>query len=504
MAKRTPRRNRVYARTRGGHARYYADFRDFADVGGALEPLTPAGARYATADAREAEALCAGRLAQLERLRRSMPDAGSGASDLCRLGPYVERHLVAKLNAQKVGIQWMGSIEKHLDVAVRFFGARTPLRDIAVPQVQDYLTYLGRLPSSRRGEADGVEVLSESTRRKYLNSLSQLFKRAISEGILPLGHNPVSYLIDKPSNLSRLRRPEWLEVSEAALLLHAAREYRPEREGQAIPFAYEFLATLLLTGGRFSEIAGLEVNDVDLERGILVIWGTPTRRLKNRGSNRVVPLWPQLEDILRRYLTGERRPRGRLLFPMGPPADEQPVQDVRKLLDRLAERIGWKGAPLRTRIFRHTYCAARLQTLDRGEPVAPYTVQRELGHDSGDMVNLVYGHLGRMRHRSSVVEYRVEQWESVLGERVRHVEERCRNAEPRSGRGPKARITEETRAAVLEIAKREPAWGQDRVAAALRERGHSISQFSVRRIWRGHGLSEARFRKALVQPGGVS
>jgi integrase len=183
-------------------------------------------------------------------------------------------------------------------VAIRFFGARTPLRDIAVPQVQDYLTYLGRLPSSRRGEADGVEVLSESTRRKYLNSLSQLFKRAISEGILPLGHNPVSYLIDKPSNLSRLRRPEWLEVSEAALLLHAAREYRPEREGQAIPFAYEFLATLLLTGGRFSEIAGLEVNDVDLERGTLVIWGTPTLRLKDRGSHRVVPLWPQLEEIL--------------------------------------------------------------------------------------------------------------------------------------------------------------------------------------------------------------
>jgi hypothetical protein len=160
---------------------------------------------------------------------------------------------------------------------------------------------------------------------------------------------------------------------------------------------------------------------------------------------------------------------------------EAATRYFRRLLDRLAERIGWTGAPLRTRIFRHTYCAARLQTLDRGEPVAPYTVQRELGHDSGDMVNLVYGHLGRMRHRSSVVEYRVEQWESVLGERVRHVEERCRDAEPRSGRGPKTRITEETRAAVLEIAKREPAWGRDRVAAVLRERGHSISKFSVRR-----------------------
>jgi hypothetical protein len=29
-------------------------------------------------------------------------------------------------------------------------------------------------------------------------------------------------------------------------------------------------------------------------------------------------------------------------------------------------------------MFRHTYCAARLQTLDRGAPVAPHTVAKEL------------------------------------------------------------------------------------------------------------------------------
>jgi integrase len=36
-------------------------------------------------------------------------------------------------------------------------------------------------------------------------------------------------------------------------------------------------------------------------------------------------------------------------------------------------------------MFRHTHCAARLQTLDRGAPVGPYTVARELGHDSTAM-----------------------------------------------------------------------------------------------------------------------
>ena len=56
-----------------------------------------------------------------------------------------------------------------------------------------------------------------------------------------------------------------------------------------------------------------------------------------------------------------------------------------------------------------TYATARLQTLDRGAPVASWTVERELGHGSGKMLESVYGRLGEVRHRSDVVEYRFEQ-----------------------------------------------------------------------------------------------
>ena len=73
---------------------------------------------------------------------------------------------------------------------------------------------------------------------------------------------------------------------------------------------------------------------------------------------------------------------------------------------------------LTSKMFRHTYCAARLQTLDRGAPVGLYPVSREMGHGSQDMVEQVYAHLGAVRHRSEVVEYRVEQHEAVLGDRL--------------------------------------------------------------------------------------
>ena len=73
---------------------------------------------------------------------------------------------------------------------------------------------------------------------------------------------------------------------------------------------------------------------------------------------------------------------------------------------------------VRSKMFRHTYTAARLQTLDQGAPVSIYTVGRELGHGGDSLVRRVYGHLGQVRHRSEVVEYRIEQHRGRLEERL--------------------------------------------------------------------------------------
>jgi integrase len=84
----------------------------------------------------------------------------------------------------------------------------------------------------------------------------------------------------------------------------------------------------------------------------------------------------------------------------------------------VAERAGWKAGEITFKMLRHTYCAARLQTLDQGAPVAIYTASRELGHGSTAMVEQVYSHLGTVRHRSEHVEYRVEQHAAKLGDRL--------------------------------------------------------------------------------------
>src|SRR5207245_2061749 len=192
-------------------------------------------------------------------------------------------------------------------------------------------------------------------------------------------------------------------------LLEAARLYRPTAHGgpRPLPFAHELLATFLLTGGRESEILGLEVADVSLDRGVVTFRPNSWRRLKTSTSHRSVPLWPQLRKILEQYLA--TRPPSRLLFPSYRTGTEAMVTDFHKLLDAVADRASRPAGEIRSKMFRHTYCAARLQTLDQGAPVSVYTVAKELGHGGETMVRRVYGHLGQVRHRAEVVEYRVEQ-----------------------------------------------------------------------------------------------
>jgi integrase len=194
--------------------------------------------------------------------------------------------------------------------------------------------------------------------------------------------------LEKPTGTGR-RESAYLEVHDGALLLEAACRPLALVNGHPTRYAEPLVATFLLTGGRVAEVLGLEVDDVSFDRKTVTFRPNAWRRLKTKRSHRTVPLWPQLEEILRTYLSERtaqevlyNRPTHRLLFPA---EDGGMRRDIRGLLDRLGERAGWKPGEIRAKMFRHTYCAARLQTLDRGAPVGPYTVARELGHDSTAM-----------------------------------------------------------------------------------------------------------------------
>lgn len=416
------RKGRVYWRNQGGVRRAYADFRDFADVGGGQEALVPEGEHFATTSEEIAEQLSAQRLIELQKLRRNR--ALSGRSKHATFGKFVEHHLIQKKKSKLWADSLIASHQHRLDRAIEFLekDEARELESITVEDMQDWAAWLAQQPTSRRDPENpkAFRLMQPGTVRKHLNAVSNLYRRAQSEGYVPAGYNPVAAMLEKPRG--EADEAGWLEVHDAALLLESARTVKLRREDVAAPMIYPLIATLLLTGARLKEVLGLRVSDISFDRRIIHIRPHRLRRrVKTRTSIRVVPLWPQLEQILREYVFNREAPLGELLFPGRKPkkrGEEVPLGDFRKTLDRVAERAGWKAGEIRTKMFRHTYCAARLQTLDRGHPVALYTVSSELGHGSETMVRRVYAHLGEVRHRSKVVEFRVEQHREILGERL--------------------------------------------------------------------------------------
>jgi integrase len=168
--------------------------------------------------------------------------------------------------------------------------------------------------------------------------------------------NPVGAMMDKPLRSSREAR--CLEVPDGALLLAIAPTLPPlpnNPDALSPAFGEALLATFLLTGARFSEVVGLELDDISFDRQTVTFRPNAFRSLKTRTSHRVVPLWPQLEEILRPWVFDTRLlAGGRLLFASFKQGREQMLDEPRKLLDRIGGRGGWEAGAIRTKMFRHT------------------------------------------------------------------------------------------------------------------------------------------------------
>jgi integrase len=411
--KRSPKtRSRVYWRVRGGERRAYGDFRD---LGHGRIPLVPEGDKRATTDPVLAEQIAAKKLAEMMAGKR---DKEAGKREPCSLKQYAAYHLVCKAKSGKYSELWLEDSERMLNVAVEHFGADRDIATIEVADVQRYVDALRMRPTKRKRADEAPATLGAGTSH-YLNALSSMYVRAISEKKVPLGHNPVEAMIDKPSGSPE--EAKWLLVHEGALLLESARTYKPLRADIALPFTYPLVATFLLTAGRETEILGLEVNDIDFANSSVTFRPNQWRRLKTKKSHRTIPLWPQLATILKDYIKRAGIKTG-LLFPS--PFLDKPgmITDWRKQLDAITERTGhWKAGDVRSKMLRHSYCSARLMTVSGGEPVAVFTVSREMGHSSTKMVEGIYGHVKGLPHRSDVVEFRVEQHKAKLKQHLAHL-----------------------------------------------------------------------------------
>ena len=431
MTRRRKRGRPKGSRNRGAHIywrndRAYGDFREYQKEGGGREALSEPGETWGTTDPDIAQALFSTRLEELKAKRQGR--AGAPQQRSTTLARLVQHHLLKKEEAGDTSESHLADLETRLTAAIEFFGGGRDPSTIVPDDVRSWGDELGRDGRRKPG-----------TVRHYLNALSGLYRRA-QEGLnVHPGYNPVADLVEKPTGQTSYEA-HFFEVAEAALLLEAARILDAAEAGgvgaegnraTATPGLYPLVATLLLTGGRWSEVRGLDVADVSFDRELVRFRPNTHRRLKTRTSVRTVPLWPQLREILQVWMYDRATPlTSGLLFP-GPGATM--IGDVRKSLDTMGRLCGSEAGEVRTRAFRHTYCATRLQTVERivkpgrdpGEEdawdyveVTRDRVSREMGHGGTKLVERIYGHAPRLPYRADVVEYRVEKHREELGERV--------------------------------------------------------------------------------------
>jgi integrase len=379
---------KIIWRNRAGVARAYADLRAYG--GSRWDALCEPGSRQATTDGTRAVHLLSARLRALAQGRRvgRLPLAETAAV-----------HLEQRAKEGKVGEEHLAAMTRSLRRAVEFFKADRDLASIDANAVRDWITWLRTREPTAPSNSDVLHDI-------YALSNLYLYAPINFPGVLPPHYNPVRE-IPKQQKPARHAAAEaaFLEPDIATLLLETARIYKPLsiRWTQEPDHVFELVATFLYTGARLREVLGLLTCDISLREAVVNIRSHPHRRLKTETSARLIPLWPEHRKIIK-GLVSSRDPQA-LLFP-GP--DGRMIGSIDKLWDRLSE-LGQLPA-VRAHMLRHTYCATRLQTLDRGHPVSEFVVSREMGHGSMNLVHQIYGHVQNRRGRFPEVRYCFSDW----------------------------------------------------------------------------------------------
>lgn len=220
----------------------------------------------------------------------------------------------------------------------------------------------------------GMNVRSQA---RTLSAVRMLFKFLVREKYLK--QSPASD-VERPKLLKKL--PEFLNTQEVDQLLAAPGTSQPRlfRDTAMLELMYA-------TGLRVSEVCGLTLVDVDLQRGFLVARG------KGR-KERVVPLGQRARNTLEEYLGGPRTTliHGRTadaLFPH-PSGKALTRQGVWKIVKRYALAAGIRKK-LSPHKLRHSFAT---HLVENGADLR--AVQAMLGHADLSTTE-IYTHVNRVR-----------------------------------------------------------------------------------------------------------
>ncbi|HLO75847.1 MAG TPA: site-specific integrase [Magnetospirillum sp.] len=234
-------------------------------------------------------------------------------------------------------------------------------------------------------EGDSVPRLTQKTINRHLSAISGLFSWAKKHGHWE-GANPAEGFIDKVgADTGPKRRPFRSDELHALFTSKTWSGRGAKRDGR---FWLPLLA--LYTGARREELAKLAVTDVREAAGVWVldIVANAHGRVKERASNRTVPLHPALLKIgFLAHVEGVRKAGGEMLFPdfTRGGTDNKLGENFGKWFTRLLDDLDLRAPGLSFHSFRHNMGRALLAA-DVSEAVAAAI----LGHEHKTMSYRVY------------------------------------------------------------------------------------------------------------------
>ncbi len=218
---------------------------------------------------------------------------------------------------------------KDIEQLTEFIGTRgkATLEEVSSTDLEAYKDYLTQV------------YRSDKTVSRKVNSVKSYFRYLSDHKFLP----------ENPSRL--VSQPQCEQTPPRVLSKTEYRALRDSCRGDIRMLA--IVETLLQTGMRISELAGLQLTDLDFERGVVNI------ETEDTGVNRRVPLNETAKKTLQAYLKVRPRTREKTVF-LTKTCKPFLVRNIRKSLDRYF-RLAGLGAGIKVNDLRHTFIVEQLR-----------------------------------------------------------------------------------------------------------------------------------------------
>jgi len=309
---------------------------------------------------------------------------------LSELGELLHGYRISSLSEGKSEntIAIVEASVRYLETFLTTHGLSTDVNDIGPEELRRFCIYLKERPrfANHRFTPPQPGHLSGHTVNGYMRALQSFWSWLEREGLI--GENPFRKLkLPKaPKKIIPILSEEQLRTLLSCVDMSSPIGYRD----------YTIMLLLLDTGIRCSELAGLKVEDVDLNSRLIKAWGKGNKQ-------RLVPIGAKVQKAIWKYVHRYRPepalPRYHHLFLT---RDGRPLTKdrVEAILERYGKKAGITGVRVSPHTFRHTMAVTYLRN---GGDI--FSLQQILGHSSLEVlrnyVNLALSDIQGVHRRSS-------------------------------------------------------------------------------------------------------